>query len=206
MGKISYLYGKLFQKVLQGRRVKGSEVDTSSKVNSGCDVVGSHIGRFSYLGYNCTVVNADIGSFTSIASHVIIGGAEHPTNWVSMSPVFQDVRNSGPSMRFAHHHIKATPRTIIGSDVWIGNRAIVKAGVTIGVGAVIGAGAVVTKNVPPYAIVGGVPAEILKYRFSDEMIAKLLKTEWWTADDSAIEQFAKYMNDAEAFVNIWFCE
>lgn len=67
----------------------------------------------------------------------------------------------------------------IGNDVWIGTRAMILDGITIGDGAVIGAGAVVTKNVPPYAIVGGVPAKIIKYRFSQDKINELLASQWW---------------------------
>ena len=67
----------------------------------------------------------------------------------------------------------------LGHDVWIGQRAIVMPGVNIGTGAIVAAGSVVTQDIPPYAIVGGVPAKIIKYRFSDAVIERLLKTEWW---------------------------
>jgi len=70
-------------------------------------------------------------------------------------------------------------RTQIGNDVWIGARAIVLDGISIGDGAVIAAGAVVTKDVPPYAIVGGVPAKLIRYRFEDDVIQELLKWKWW---------------------------
>lgn len=78
---------------------------------------------------------------------------------------------------------------VIGNDVWIGDRVFVKNGIKIGTGAVIGAGAVVTKDVPPYAVVAGVPAKVIKYRFSEAVIEKLLASKWWRLDDSLIKKF-----------------
>ena len=77
---------------------------------------------------------------------------------------------------------KKEESTIIGNDVWIGAKAIIRSGVTIGDGAVIGAGAVVTKDVPPYAIVAGVPAKIIRYRFDEELRKALLAAKWWDRD------------------------
>lgn len=78
-------------------------------------------------------------------------------------------------------------KTIIGNDVWLGANSLVLKGVKIGDGAVIGAGAVVTKDVPPYAIVGGNPAKVIKMRFDDETIGKLMQLQWWNLDLSIIE-------------------
>lgn len=100
-------------------------------------------------------------------------------------------------------HAVNPKRTIISNDVWIGHGAIIKAGITVGDGAIVGAGAVVVKDVPPYAVVGGVPAKVLKYRFSEYMIDDLLATQWWNASDDIIQKFAIYMNDYKRFVAIW---
>lgn len=89
---------------------------------------------------------------------------------------------------------------IIGNDVWIGQSVLIKPGVVIGDGAIIGAGAVVTKNVAPYAIVVGVPAQIIKYRFSDEQIKKLLNIKWWDKDKEWIEEKAYLFSDVDAFL------
>ena len=94
-------------------------------------------------------------------------------------------------------------RTIIGNDVWMGHGAIIKAGITVGDGTIVGAGAIVVKDVPPYAVVGGVPAKVLKYRFSEDMINDLLTTQWWNASDDIIQKYAIYMNDYKRFVVIW---
>ena len=101
MKSLGYLYGKFIKKVMQGKCIIGSRIDKTAKVNGGCSVVHSEIGRYSYLGYNSELVNCNVGSFCSIASESFIGGAEHPTGWVSTSPVFQAVSNSGPRKRFA---------------------------------------------------------------------------------------------------------
>jgi acetyltransferase-like isoleucine patch superfamily enzyme len=144
------------------------------------------VGAFTYFNGNAEVFHTTIGRYCSIAPDVIIGPGEHPTNYLSSHPFAfgggvnrfkgSDVYNaiiatSGPTV--GHQ------RTTIGSDVWIGTRAFITQGVTIGHGSIIAAGAVVTKDVPPYTIVGGVPARIIRSRFSDTTIRRLLALAWW---------------------------
>ena len=110
MKTISYLYGKLNKKVLQGKCITNSTIDRTSKINGGCSVINSRIGRYSYLGYQCELVNCQLGAFCSIASHVLIGGAEHPTGWVSTSPVFQAVPpGEGPASSSRRRRILPVP-------------------------------------------------------------------------------------------------
>ncbi len=90
--------------------------------------------------------------------------------------------------------------TIIGNDVLIMYNAMVLSGVTIGDGAIVGAGAVVTKDVPPYAIVAGNPARVIKYRFSEEQIKALLQIRWWNWTDKEIRNFEKYFHDVDTFI------
>lgn len=137
-----------------------------------------------------------IGKFCSIADDVVIVlSGEHRYDRVSTFPLRsrfiykkeRDTYSKGP--------------VVIGNDVWIGSRAIILSGVRIGDGAVIGAGAVVTKNVPPYAIVGGVPAKILKYRFSNEQIRKLLKIAWWNWDiEKILKNIHHFYGDVDEFI------
>lgn len=198
---LSYLYSKIVKK-LHGHSILDSIILPGASVSVSCNIVRCKVGRYSYIGHDSQCVNAEVGAFCSISDHVFIGGAEHPMQWVSTSPAFENVDGSLIKKRFARHDIPQASTTHIGNDVWIGHAAIIKAGVTIGDGAAIGAGAVVTKDVPPYAIVGGIPAKIIKYRFSEETIKKLIESKWWELNDETIEEIAPYIQD----VNKFLCE
>lgn len=196
---IGYLYAKVMDRI-RGKAILNSKIHKTSYVGIGCNITEVNMGRYSYCSHDCIIRNCDIGAFCSISDHVYIGGAEHPIDWVSTSPVFQNVKHSGPTKRFTKHEIPCIKRTIIGNDVWIGHGVTIKQGVTVGHGAVIGSNAVVTKDIPPYAIVGGVPATIIKYRFDDETIETLLKTEWWSWSDDKIQTEALLFNNIPLFM------
>jgi len=200
--KFAYLYAKVFKKILRGKAICNSQIDTTTKVNSGCSIINCTIGRYNNIGYDNEISNAEIGSFCSFSDHVYIGGAEHPMDWVSTSPVFENVRNSGPRKKFAIFDLPAGKRTVIGSDVWIAHNVSVKAGVTIGHGAVLGTGAVVTKDVPPYAVVVGCPAKIIKYRFDDVTVSALLESNWWKLTDSQLNEVSQYIQEPLKFAEM----
>lgn len=127
-----------------------------------------------------------IGNFSSIAENVtILLGGNHPTDWISSFPfgvVFEDFKE-----RYYEYPKLSKGSVIIGNDVWIGLNTTILSGITIGDGAVIAANSNVTKNVEPYAIVGGNPAKLIKKRFSDEAISKLLVIKWWEWDIDKIK-------------------
>lgn len=138
-------------------------------------------GYFSVLLHN-EAAKLKIGNYCSIASSVMfILGADHSYKHISTYPF--KVKCGG-----ARTEAITKGDIIIDDDVWIGYGAIVMSGVHIGQGAVIGAGAVVTKDVPPYAIVGGVPAKIIKYRFDDELIKELMKVDYSRLTKKMIEE------------------
>ncbi len=198
---LSYIYSKLIKK-LHGKSILRSNIDKTSKVFTGCNIVNCRIGRYSYVGHDSTVIDTTIGNFCSISDNTVIGGAEHRMDWISTSPVFENVKRggSGPKKRFAMHELPPRKPTTIGHDVWIGHGAVIKQGVTIGNGSVVAACAVVTKNVPAYAIVGGVPAKVIKYRFDEKTIGKLMHSEWWDKPEEWLQLAAQYMNDPNAFI------
>jgi acetyltransferase-like isoleucine patch superfamily enzyme len=138
-----------------------------------------------------SAVTVEIGSFCSIAANVtLLLGAGHNTGWVSTYPIREIFDLPG---RFERHPTYRGP-TVIGNDVWVGRDVLILDGITIGHGAVIGARAVVTKDVRPYAIVGGVPAREIRRRFTDDQVEALLNVAWWDWPDERIIREAAFLN------------
>lgn len=196
---LEFLYCKILRK-LKGRALHNVKKGRQVKIYSGCHIVDTVIGDFTYCSYDSKINKANIGKFCSIASNVTIGAAEHPTEWISTSPLFENVKNSGTSLRFANEELPPIKTTNIGNDVWIGERVMIKQGVTIGNGAVIGSMAMVTKDVPPYAIVAGVPARIIRYRFDEITIATLEESKWWDYSDDKLREVGKYIKTPRKFI------
>ena len=177
---------------------------------SGMVHMSGSIGAYTYSRPDTTLQGVwGIGRYCSIGAGVQIGGGEHPTDWLSTHP-FQ-YGQASVSRRWSQRKdfvYRNRPKPVmlgaIGNDVWFGTNAIVRRGVNIGDGAVIGAGAVVTKDVPPYAIVGGSPARVIRYRFPPETIERLRRVQWWnyTADSLLDVRFSNIdhaLDDVEKF-------
>lgn len=162
---------------------------------------GIEIGRYTY-GYNPNEISAGtyIGSFCSFASGIKIGRMNHPINYVSTHP-FLYYSNRG--FIEGDKTIPQKDHVIIEDDVWIGNNAIILPGVKIGRGAVIGAGAVVTKDVPSYAIFGGVPARLIRWRFEENIRNKLVKIDWPSWDDKRLQKSIPYFYNPEIFLEMY---
>lgn len=142
------------------------------------------IGAFSYLVGGVIDLCSSIGRYCSIAAGVRIGEPDHPTDWLSTSPFMYDANRfgwhpegAGGGTTTAHGF--GRPPTVIGNDVWIGAGATILRGVTVGDGAVVAAGSVVTRDVAPYSIVGGVPARPIRDRFAPELVEQLREIQWW---------------------------
>lgn len=178
-------------------------------IRSGSNLNGSKIGLGTLIGPDNNVSGAKIGRFCSFAKDVKIVSAVHPIDLVSSNVSFYNTCNqnipfgkgeiSVPEGLYTNNGFTAE----IGHDVWIGVSVLIKGGVKIGNGAVIAMGSVVTKDVPPYAIVAGVPAKIIKYRFKEETIKSLLSINWWDWPEDLIRERRKDFSDVELFVKTY---
>ena len=206
--------------------LKGSDISRSTVFNGACtiggevlnsqleggntvygDLICSQLGYGSFISPFSCIEYCEVGRYTSIGRDVHIIRGNHPVDdrFVSTSPCFYSTQKQAgftytdrqlfEDYKWADAEKKIAVR--IGNDVWIGSHALIMEGVSIGDGAVIAAGAVVTKDVPPYAIVGGVPAGIIRYRFDDAKRAFLMNFKWWDKDISWIEENAGLFSDID---------
>lgn len=164
-----------------------SKVSRKSRVWGGCQVTNSSVDDYSYVGRETRLIHCSIGKFCSIAGDCCIGMGTHTLSHISTSSIFTAKKNGTKKSWVKKTVVEEIKPVKVGNDVWIGQRAMVMGGVSIGDGAVVGAGAIVTKNVPSYAIVGGVPAKVLKYRFDEDSIEKLLASKWWEKEDDKLK-------------------
>jgi acetyltransferase-like isoleucine patch superfamily enzyme len=149
------------------------------------------VGKYSGLNEHAYIARAVMGSFCAIGARTAINPCNHPTDWLSIHefqyhPNSYDWVDEYKSMDRLTRSPDMLKSVTIGNDVWMGHNVNVMSGINVGDGAIIGAGAVVTKDVPPYAIVAGVPATVKRYRFSEDIIERLLRAKWWDLELSQL--------------------
>lgn len=194
MGALNYLKTMFSPKKFSYRYISPfakwdarSSFTRKSGLRYGAKLFNVHMGDYSSVGIDSKISNAIIGRYTVIAREVYVGVGAHPTNFLTAHSIFYKNSPWGFHPEWVKRiDYNESPVCHIGNDVWIGTRAIIMDGVNVSDGAIVAAGSVVTKDVPPYAVVGGVPAKVIKYRFPQEMIDCLLDIQWWNLPDNEI--------------------
>ncbi|MBR5623403.1 CatB-related O-acetyltransferase [bacterium] len=185
LADVLFFYSKKKRKAFRARHRRSAVLNRELRARG-------IIGRNTYVGVGSSISDkrTRIGNFCSVASNVVIGATSHPTDFLSTSPLFyNDMRTVTDGLVIPEDKrvdFTYSRPVVIGNDVWIGINAVIMNGVTIGDGAIIGAGAIVTHDVPPYAVALGVPARVVRYRFDEETIRRLLKARWWDQPDEVI--------------------
>ena len=177
---------------------EGATLDSRSSLGSynvifqNTTIYNSVLGSHTYVQKNSGILNSKIGKFCSIASHVSVGLGRHPIEQVSTHPAFYSSTQPIAKTFSGTDIYDPFSPIVIGNDVWIGRGAIVMEGVMIGNGAVVAANAVVTKDVPAYSIVGGVPAKVMRYRFDEDTVRALEALKWWDKPDDWLVEHCRY--------------
>lgn len=183
VSRLRNLLGLLAANLVRACRIRSLGVSPYA-VNNGCEIevlhgasidATSNVGSYTYIGCNTHITKSNVGRYCSIANNVSIGQGEHPLDHISTSSKFYA----------APWETLTAGDCEIASDVWIGVDAVILRGVRIGIGSVIAANAVVTKDVPAFAIVGGIPARLIRYRFTEEIQKIILASCWWEKEREA---------------------
>lgn len=180
-----------------------SSFDKTARICRYVKIINSNIEGFTYVAQRTLILQGNVGKFCSIASDCRIGLANHSLDYIATSPIFT-LKNNATRYKWLNKDLFNAIRTVnIGHDVWIGIGSTIMGGVSIGNGAVVAAGAIVTKDVPPYAIVAGVPAKVIKYRFDNEVIEFLIELCWWDwSIDKLKSKLEFFSEDFSNFTNL----
>lgn len=183
--------------------IRDSEIGAWTELMANTSLVESTFGDYSYTAGDVDIIYSDIGKFCSIASHVRINPGNHAMWRVTQHHMTYRRKQYGFDTRDDTEFFdwRRSHRCRIGHDVWIGHAAVIMPGVNIGHGAVVGAGAVVTKDVAPYQIVGGVPDRPIRQRFPDEVVEQLLEIAWWDWGRAELEARFHELLDLDAFLD-----
>lgn len=177
-----------------------SSFDKTSEIRRFAKLKNSKIGKFSRVNPSCQLANTTVGNFTAIGRNTTIGLGQHPLNYISTQNIFYKKNNM--TNRWVKSINLPAKSIEIGNDVWIGVEALIMDGVNIGDGAVVGARSVVTKDIPPYSIVVGCPAKVIKYRFDEPIIQRLLEIKWWNLNNAEIDQKIGFFRETEITMDI----
>lgn len=198
--KINAIYPRryrdsIIESYIVNENILGDHLIIKSDVN--ISAIVEQIGSYTYIGNRSEILYCEtIGRYCSISHDVKIGLENHAMNHVGTSPLFYAKQRGMVSSDTIEHVLP----TKIGDDVLISANAMIMAGINIGTGAVIGAGAFVNKDVPPYAIVAGIPAKIIKYRFDDITIKRLLNSQWWKMPKEELVHYKDQFNNVSSFL------
>lgn len=182
--------------------IRNSVISETAKLYPSFKILNSKINDFTYVNRNSVINNSNIGKFCSIGPNVICGWGIHPTNGISTHPMFYSNKKQNGFSFSNNNKIEEFKDIIIGNDVFIGMNVKILDGVTIGDGAIIGAGAIVTKDIPPFAIAVGNPIKIIKYRFTEEQINRLLILKWWDFSAESLALVEKYFFEIDKFLEL----
>lgn len=166
--------------------VRKSTLHDYARLKDYAELIDSDLGAYSYISQNSLVNKTQVGKFCSIGHGTYIGLWEH--NMAVSTHSFYLYETSGNFVKGYKDYDKCALTTYLGNDVWVGANSVILKGRSIGDGAIVGAGSVVTRDVPPYAIAVGNPAKIVKYRFTSEDIAFLLRLQWWHAPREILQE------------------
>jgi len=177
-----------------------SRIDSFTKIQSPYKLNSVVIGKGTYLSHNSNISLTTIGKYCSIGPNFFCGWGIHPTDGLSTSPMFYSTMKQNGTTISKSNKIAERELIEIGNDVFIGANVTVLDGIKIEHGAIIGAGAVVSKDIPAYSIAVGSPIKILRKRFSDENIEKLLKIKWWDFNEKELKDVEVYFFEIEDFL------
>ncbi|TDX00840.1 DapH/DapD/GlmU-related protein [Dinghuibacter silviterrae] len=182
--------------------VRNSSVGAWTDLGAHTSLVDSSFGDYSYTAGDVQIIYSDIGKYCSIASHVRINPGNHPQWRVTQHHLTYRRRQYGLGEKDdeAFFQWRKDHACSIGHDVWIGHGAVIMPGVTIGTGAIVGSGAVVTKDIGPYQVAVGVSAKVIKQRFPDPIVERLLESHWWEWDRATLEERFEDLLDLETFL------
>jgi chloramphenicol O-acetyltransferase type B len=182
--------------------ISDATIGDNVTIQNDCCLINTLIGDFSYISSWTQLDLTQIGKFCSLGPQILCGCGSHPIDLVSTNPVFFSTFTQSDVTFAEKDYFQGREKIIVGHDVWIGARVFIKDGIKVGHGAVIAAGAVVVKDVPDYAIVGGTPAKIIRYRFPPEVIQKLLVIQWWNWPVEKLQDASSYFsnNDIHSFI------